>query len=151
PGTEPPLLVAPRQPHAPQADALGSHPHRTEFANHGAIEFMRETIRRNPGEVSLLCIGPMTNIALLFATYPEIPALLGELVLMCGIFTRPLVWHGDPLEWNAICDPHAAAIVYNAPVARHRSVGLDVTEQVVMPAAEVRRRFAQHPILAAVL
>ena len=54
------------------------------------------------------------------------------------------------MEWNALLDPHAAAIVYRSQVAVHRSVGLDVTLQVTMPVSEVRRRF-QAPILAPVL
>jgi inosine-uridine nucleoside N-ribohydrolase len=102
---------------------------------------MRQTIRAHPGEVTLLAIGPMTNVALLFAVDPEIPALLNRLVLMCGAFTNRLPQVG-PLEWNAICDPHAAAMVYRAGVAVHRSVGLDVTCQVTMDAREVRERFS---------
>lgn len=69
----------------------------------------------------LLAIGPLTNVALLFAADVEIPHLLKSLVLMCGVFAQrrsPLV------EWNAGCDPHATAIVYRTPVARHRSIGL---------------------------
>jgi len=53
-------------------------------------------------------------------------------------------------EWNALNDPHATAIVYNARPPIHRSVGLDVTLQVQMDAAEVRRRF-QSPLLRPVL
>jgi inosine-uridine nucleoside N-ribohydrolase len=60
---------------------------------------------------------------------------------MCGVFTNRLPQVG-PLEWNAICDPHAAAMVYRAGVAVHRSIGLDVTCQVTMDAREVRERFS---------
>ena len=60
-----------------------------------------------PGEVVLLGIGPMTNIGVLFAADPGIPALLKGLVLMCGQFFTAM---GG--EWNAICDPHATAIVF---------------------------------------
>jgi purine nucleosidase len=45
------------------------------------------------------------------------------------------------LEWNALLDPHAAAMVYRTPVRIHRSIGLDVTTQLNMPAPEVRARF----------
>ena len=101
---------------------------------------MRRTIRSNPGDITLLAIGPMTNVALLFSIDPEIPKLLKSLVLMCGVFTNHLAGVG-PVEWNAICDPHAAAIVYSAPVRIHRSIGLDVTCQVVMDKAEVKEKF----------
>lgn len=50
------------------------------------IPFLRQTIRAHPGEVTLLGIGPLTNIALLFSIDAEIPLLLKQLVLMCGVF-----------------------------------------------------------------
>jgi inosine-uridine nucleoside N-ribohydrolase len=140
PGCAEPLLVVQGQPHAPQAAALERWPHDTSFPQGQAIEFLRSTIRRHPGEVTLLAVGPLTNIGLLFAVDREIPSLLKRLVLMCGVFTNRLPGVG-PREWNAIGDPHATAIVYRSPVAVHRSFGLDVTCQVFMPAAEVRQRF----------
>lgn len=141
PGVENPLLAVQRQPLCPQSSMLERWQHDDSFPQNEAIEFLQQTIRANPGEVMLLGIGPMTNLALLFAIDPEIPSLLKGLVMMIGAFAheRPNV---GLLEWNAICDPHAAAIVYNAPTAVHRSIGLDVTTQVQMNADEVRRRFA---------
>lgn len=140
PGSEQPLLVAQRQPRAPQSAALPSWEHETTFPRGQAIEFMRQTIVDNPGEITLLATGPMTNLALLFVADAQIPALLKGLVMMIGVFTNHLPNVG-PLEWNAICDPHAAAIVYRAPVKVHRSVGLDVTCQVTMSAQAVKQRF----------
>lgn len=149
PGCEKPLLIEQKQPRAPQAAALARWSHDTEFPQHQAVEFLRRTIRSHPGEITLLSVGPLTNIGLLFAVDPEIPSLLKALVMMCGVFTNKLAGVG-PLEWNAIGDPHASAIVYRAPVAVHRSIGLDVTCQVTMSAAEVRQRF-QTPLLRPVL
>jgi purine nucleosidase len=149
PGTGDPFLIPQRQPLAQQAAKLGNWPHRTEYPSGEAIEFLRHTIRANPGEVTLLTIGPLTNIALLFATDPEIPGLLKQLVLMCGVFTDHLSRFNTKTEWNALLDPHATAMVYRAQPPTHRSIGLDVTTQVVLPAAEVRTRFS-HPLLAPV-
>jgi inosine-uridine nucleoside N-ribohydrolase len=142
-------LAPQRQPHAPQAQVLDRWPHESRFPRGQAVEFLRQTIRAHPGEVVLLTIGPLTNAALLFAADPEIPALLKGLVMMCGVFTNRLAGAG-PLEWNAICDPHATAMVYRAPVPHHRSVGLEVTCQVQMEADQVRARF-QAPLLQPVL
>jgi len=141
PGCEEPLLVAQRQPHAPQAAALERWQHDTGFPQGQAIEFLRRTIREHPGEIVLLTIGPLTNIGLLFKTDPEIPSLLGALVMMCGVFTNRLAGVG-PLEWNALCDPHALAMVYQATTRMHRSIGLDVTCRVSMDAQEFRERLA---------
>lgn len=145
PGAEDPLLIAQRQPKAQQADALSDWPHSSTFPHGSAVEFLRQTIRAHPGEVTLLAVGPLTNVGLLFRTDPEIPSLLKGLVLMCGQFFGRTGGRG-PVEWNASCDPHAAAIVYRSAVATHRSHGLDVTHQVRMPAREVRARF-QAPLL----
>lgn len=136
PGIEKPLLVDSLQKYAGQAERIGDWPCDKAFPKYQAIDFMRRTIRENPGEVVLLAIGPMTNVAALFTIDPEIPALLKELVLMCGEF-----FDSRQAEWNAKVDPHAAAIVYNAPV-EIRSVGLDVTTRVVMSKREAERCFA---------
>lgn len=136
-----PLSIPQRQPTCPQAAKLGDWPRDRFAADNSAIDFLRQTIRANPGEVTLLAIGPLTNVATLFTLYPEIPALLKGLYLMCGRFFDKL---GG--EWNAILDPWATAIVYgNTAHPRpktHVSFGLDVTERVTLPRDEARRRFA---------
>lgn len=149
PGAEQPLLIPQYQPIARQASALGRWDHDTEFPRGQAISFLRETIRQHPGEITLLAVGPMTNIGLLFAVDPEIPRLLKGLVIMCGLFSNRTAGVG-PREWNAFGDPHATAIVYRAPVAVHRSIGIDVSARVYMEAEEVRQRF-KSPILQPVL
>ncbi len=134
------LLIRMRQDKAPQAEALGDWDRQREFAPNTAVTFMRETIRAHPGEVTLLTVGPLTNAALLFATDPEIPAMLKQMVLMCGRF-----FHAMGGEWNAIGDPHATAIVYGqgcqSRPPRHVSFGLDVTTKCVMDAERCRKRF----------
>jgi purine nucleosidase len=138
PGAEKPFLIAQQQPRAQQATTLGKWPHRsyTKSSAIEAVSFLRDTIRRFPGQVHLLTIGPLSNAGLLFAIDPEIPSLLKGLTLMCGIFNQP-----EKREWNAIGDPHATAIVYNACPPVHRSIGLDVTMQVQMDARQVRQKF----------
>jgi len=134
------LLIEMRQKQAPQARALGGWPRQQGFAPNTAVEFLRETIRASPGEVTLLATGPMTNLGLLFAVDPEIPSLLRQLVLMCGRYFDRMQG-----EWNAIGDPHATAIVYGAGCQtqppRHLSVGLDVTTQCRLSADLCRERF----------
>ncbi|GLV56121.1 hypothetical protein KDH_29640 [Dictyobacter sp. S3.2.2.5] len=149
PGAEKPLLIQAQQPEAPQAAALDKWEHDTAFPQGEAIEFLRRTIRAHPGEVVLLGIGPLTNLALLFSVDPAIPGLLKGLVLMCGVFTDQVA--GQPeREWNALNDPHATRIVYQAPVHRHRSLGLDVTTRVTMNADQFRKRCTA-PLLQPVL
>ena len=134
------VLVDIQQKIAHQAPALGTWDRQRDFAPGTAIEFLRQTIRANPGEITLLATGPMTNLGVLFAADPEIPALLAQVVLMCGRFFRSM---GG--EWNAINDPHATAVVYGnghqARPPRHVSFGLDVTTQCMMDADDCRNRF----------
>lgn len=141
-GVEKPLLVKQHQPRAPQAEALtDAFPHRKFTHENTAINFLRETIRSRPGEITLLTIGPLTNIGLLFSLDPELPTLLKQLVLMGGRYhTRAS--NGGLTEWNILCDPHAAAIVFAAPVPRLVAVGLDVTEPCQLPRDECRTRFS---------
>ncbi len=143
-GLAAPLNVAPLQPYAPQATLLDAASF-AEFTRPTAIDFLRETIRAQPGEITLLAIGPLTNLAVLFALDPEVPTLLKQIVLMGGLYYNRSIGHtgATGAEWNIRCDPHAAAIVFRAPVPRLLAVGLDVTEQCQMPAEEVRERFAQ--------
>lgn len=146
PGRRESLLTEQKQPHVPQAAALEKWKHDTEFSQGEAISFLRQTIRAHPGEIILLGTGPMTNIAALFAADEEIPRLLKGLVIMCGVFLQ----HNSGLEWNALVDPTATAITYRAAPPFHRSMGLDVTTKVIMPADEVREKF-QAPLLRPVL
>lgn len=152
PGAADPLIVPARQPLSPQAEKLGAWPHRTEFPQGEAIEFMRRTIRANPGEVTLFAIGPLTNIALLFKADPEIPALLKQFVIMGGDFRMPPPpnWQGGRYEWNIFCDPEAARMVYTSG-ASVRAIGLEITTQVWLDAAAVTERFGRHRLLRPVL
>lgn len=162
PGFEAPMVGEQLQKFAQQAVALSRWPHQSEFPQGQAIDFMRQTIRAHPGEVILLTIGPLTNAGQLFSADPGIARLLKGLVLMGGIFTEEYP-DKNRTEWNVSGDPLATEIVYRTPVGAvddlvgavrepslHRSIGLDVTEQVIMPAGEVRRRFTA-PLLRPVL
>ncbi|MGI6566576.1 MAG: nucleoside hydrolase [Firmicutes bacterium] len=139
-GCEKPLLIDQKQPLAPQAEILGRWPHREDFEPNSAVQFLRDTIRSRPGEITLLAVGPLTNIGMLFRLDPEIPSLLKELVLMGGAFSFPLEDIPMPLEWNIIVDPHAASIVFSAEDLPITAIGLDVTTKCVMLADECRRK-----------
>jgi inosine-uridine nucleoside N-ribohydrolase len=149
PGAQAPLLVPLPDVESQYSDdveraVLQRWDHDEVFPRGQAIEFMRQVIHDHAGEVVLLAIGPLTNVALLFAVDPEIPRLLKGLVVMAGVFaSRP---RGAGLrEWNALLDPHATAMVYRAAVSSHRSVGLDVTLQLRMEAAELRQWLGSGP------
>ena len=130
------------QPEVPQAPILTQFAHRTpeSFAERTAVDFLRQQIHQRPGEITLLAIGPMTNLALLFNMDPDCVRLLKRVVLMCGVFHAPPPGWGHA-EWNARLDPHATQVVYQSRVAEHLSVGLDVTMACKLPSSEAVAAF----------
>ena len=168
PGCETPILVPQIELYAPQKKILDRWPHDTEFPKNRAVAFLQEQIRKYPGEITLICIAPLTNIGLLFAIDPEIPSLLKRIVLMCGspTYTRydntgetmsamqnsDVIVLGSKgvLENNALIDPHATKIVYGADVRESLTCGLNVTSRLIMSPEEAEPLF-HHPLLEPVL
>ncbi len=147
-----PLLFGRGQPEVPHYAAIRELPHRTDRPLGAALPFLRDTIRRRPGEIVLLATGPMTNLAALFAFDPELPTLLKEIVLMCGVFTGAAGHGPGDREWNALIDPIATALTVRHGAGRLLSVGLDVTMKCQLERDRCRERFrAAGGPLAAVL
>jgi inosine-uridine nucleoside N-ribohydrolase len=138
-GSEQGLLLGVVQPECPQAAVLPRFPHRApeEFPKNTAVEFLRDRINSRPGELTLLTIGPLTNVGILFSLDRDLPSKLKRLVMMCGVFSAEV----GAREWNALCDPIATAIAYRAEVAEHVSIGLDVTMRCRKPSQECIQRF----------
>lgn len=149
PGAAYPLQGEQRQPLAQQAAVLAHWPHQTNFPLNQAVDFLADTIRAYPNEVTLLTIGPLTNAGMLFHTYPDVAELLAGLVIMGGNFdeTGP---EAGRIEGNVTNDLLATEITYKAPVRLHRSLGLNVTQRVMMSADQVREKFTA-PLLRPVL
>lgn len=82
-----------------------------------AVEAMKDTIMSSRQPVTLMPIGPLTNVALLLKTFPEVKAHIERIVLMGGSLTRGN--KGVMAEFNIYVDPEAAKIVLAS--------GLDIT------------------------
>jgi purine nucleosidase len=98
-----------------------------------AARFISDTARAHRGELVLVAVGPLTNIAQALQLDPELPKHVRHLVVMGGAFGTQ-GHQGNVTPWaeaNIYCDPHAASAVLAAdwPVTL---VGLDVTHQVLM-------------------
>ena len=82
-----------------------------------------------PGELVLVAVGPLTNVAIALNVEPRLPQLLKSLVIMGGAFTVP--GNTTPTaEFNILVDPEAAAQVFAAGFPAVTAIGLDVTERV---------------------
>jgi purine nucleosidase len=102
-----------------------------------AHRFIIETVRANPGEVTLVAVGRMSNLAYALKEDPEIAGLVKEVIIMGGAFDVP----GNitpAAEANIHGDPEAADAVMTAPW-KVVVVGLDVTMKTVM----TRKRLAE--------
>lgn len=100
-----------------------------------ATELLIETIDQHPQEVTVVAIGPLTNIAQVFKAEPTIVQKIKRLIVMGGVFAEH---SGLPqVEYNIGSDPEAADIVFNAKCPT-TLISLDVTTQVVMGKSQAR-------------
>jgi purine nucleosidase/pyrimidine-specific ribonucleoside hydrolase len=96
-----------------------------------AVEFIIETVKTHPHEVSIISTGPMSNIAMTLVKAPEIIPLIPEIIAISGAFGLNdyafLNATGDTpqSEWNVYVDPEAAKLVYSSGVPL-TCLGLDV-------------------------
>ncbi|MGR6915113.1 nucleoside hydrolase [[Actinomadura] parvosata] len=89
-----------------------------------AVDFIVETLKAAPGEITLVAVGPLSNIALAVRREPRIVQWARDLVIMGGSYTRGN--HNPAAEFNMLADPEAAAIVFEAGWTV-TMLGLDVT------------------------
>lgn len=99
-----------------------------------AVDFMIETLRREPeGSVTLVPIGPLTNIAMALRLAPDIAPRIARIVLMGGAYFE--VGNITPAaEFNIYIDPEAADIVFRAGVPL-TVLPLDVTHKALVTAS----------------
>jgi len=136
-------LVLPPQAHSESvhgADGLGNCCDKTRQLNADAAhktlhelpapEFIIAQAKQNPGDITLIAVGPLTNVAKALELEPDLPSLLKSLVIMGGALDEP--GNVTPVaEANFFNDPHAAdqvlAVDWPATV-----IGLDVTHQIMV-------------------
>ena len=98
-----------------------------------AVDLLVRRVMESPGEIHLLAIGPLTNVALAFLREPRLPKALKHLTVMGGVWGGPALMSNRYGEHNILCDPEAAHVALSAG-APTTLVPLDVTMRV-----EVRR------------
>ena len=121
------------------ADGLGNidlPPPQGKVERRDAVDFIADTLCESPGEVTLVPVGPLTNIARLVQRRPEAVECARAVVVMGG--AAHVIGNVTPLaEFNVACDPEAADQVFcaNWPVVM---VGLDVTGSTVLTASDFK-------------
>ena len=151
-GAAQPLVKPPQSPPANihGADGLGNLPTRIPVTGspdpRTAAQMIVDLAHAQPGELTLVAVGPLGNLAAALEMEPQLPALLREVVLMGGTVME--AGNVSPVaEANIWNDPHSADIVFSAgwPLTM---VGLDVTHQVILPVTLFERIAAHHQHLA---
>jgi purine nucleosidase len=136
-GREQPLakpLETSTETHGPRGIGYAELPpaHQALEPGDAAVRIV-EVARARPGEVTLVTLGPLTNLAVALEREPSLPSLLAGWVLMGGAYRAP--GNTTPTsEWNIHVDPHAAKAAFAGWSAIRSArlplaLGLDVTEQ----------------------
>ena len=103
---------------------------RSVGADRGPAALIR-LARLRPRELTLVTLGPLTNLAIALNVEPNLPELLKSVVVMGGAFSVP--GNTTPAaEFNILVDPEAAEQVFTARFPTLTTVGLDVTERVAL-------------------
>jgi inosine-uridine nucleoside N-ribohydrolase len=110
----------------------------TPKARGSAVDFIVNTVKRNPHQVTLFVLGPATNVAKAVRTHPEIAPLVKQVIYMGGAYDVPGN-SGPAAEFNVWFDPEASRIALNAPFPKQTIVPLDVTDTVLMRKAQYDR------------
>jgi purine nucleosidase len=150
-----PLETTP-ETHGPRGLGYAELPPATApLSERHAVDLLIEEARRRPGEITLVTLGPLTNLAVAVLREPDLPRLLKRYVLMGGAYRSP--GNTAPTtEWNIHVDPDAARVVFRAwaeasmasGTARPVALGLDVTERAkITPqhVVELARRAGSRP------
>jgi purine nucleosidase len=142
-----PLRIAP-ETHGPHGLGYAvPDPPRAGPSVRVAADLTLEVARARPGAVTLVTLGPLTNLALALLRDPDLPRRLAGLVMMVGAY-RTAGNTAPTTEWNSSVDPEALAIVLDSwerataadpSVARPLVLGLDVTERAKMTPEHIDR------------
>jgi inosine-uridine nucleoside N-ribohydrolase len=132
--TQDPAAVKP----APGAPLTNRQPRRD-----GALAFLIAEIERHPGELTILAIGPMTNIALALRLKPEVETEIKQIVFMGGNIR--VAGNASPAaEFNFWFDPEAARIVLRSRIPNKAMFGLDICNLAVLRKAEFDQIASAH-------
>lgn len=118
-------------------------PKTKPVADHAA-EFIRRTVRKYPGEITLITLGPLTNVATALNADPELAGMVKGIFMMGGSLSGGNIT--PAAEFNFYVDPEAARIVFQSGIPL-TMVGLDVTRKTTLTDEHQRTlEAAQNPV-----
>ncbi len=99
-----------------------------------AVDFMIDMISQSPAPVTVLAIGPMTNLAMTLRLRPDLEKKIGRLVFMGGT-VHGRNYDGRAAEFNFWFDPEAAQIVLRSGIPQKIMFGLDICNRATLDKA----------------
>jgi len=106
-----------------------------ELDSTNAVTFMYEKIMSCEGKVTIVAVGPMTNVGLLLATFPDVKEKIEAISIMGGsIYAGNFTPHA---EFNIYVDPEAAAVIFRSGIPVIMS-GLEVTHEAGITDEEIK-------------
>lgn len=99
---------------------------KTKPVRETAPEIIRRIVRENPGEITIVAVGPLTNVAMALRADPELASMIPAIAIMGGSLSGGNMT--PAAEFNLYVDPEAARIVFDANIPL-TMVGLDVTRK----------------------
>jgi inosine-uridine nucleoside N-ribohydrolase len=130
------------------AGALDGKPTLAQARAGNAVDFIIQTIGKNPNQVTFIAIGPMTNLAIALRLRPDLATKIESLVFMGGAVDVP----GNATrkaEFNFWFDPEAAQAVLRSEIPKKIMFGLDITNHAPVRKADYEQIIAvKTPITA---
>ena len=116
----------------------------TKPSRESANEIISRIVRETPGEITIVALGPLTNIATVLRADPEIAEMIRGIAIMGGSLSGGNI--SPSAEFNFYVDPEAARIVFDSHIPL-TMVGLDVTRKVLLDEDHVKLlEAAQNPV-----
>ncbi|MFQ5794756.1 MAG: nucleoside hydrolase [Candidatus Bipolaricaulia bacterium] len=137
PGIGRPLVreqITAHEVHGPSGLDGAELPEPKRKSGENAVDFIADQVSAHPGKITLVAVGPLTNIATFLIRYPELTEAVGSLVFMGGGIGFGNVT--PAAEFNIYADPEAAAVVFKSSIET-TMFPLDLTHQVMIADAEI--------------
>jgi inosine-uridine nucleoside N-ribohydrolase len=123
--------------------AVFPEPKRKPIADSASV-FIRQIVRKYPGEVTLITLGPLTNVATALTSDNELPGMIKGVVMMGGSLSGGNIT--PAAEFNIYVDPEAARVVFQSGIPI-TMVGLDVTRHTSLTDDHFKTlQAAQNPV-----
>jgi pyrimidine-specific ribonucleoside hydrolase len=117
---------------------------KTKPVHETAPELIRRMVRENPGEITIVAVGPLTNVALALRADPALASMIPAIVIMGGSLSGGNMT--PAAEFNLYVDPEAARIVFDAGIPL-TMVGLDVTRKCLVSEQHIKQlEAANNPV-----